>query len=393
MATRIQKIHIHNYRALADAKVDLGPINVFFGPNGSGKSTLLDTLWFLHDCVTRGVDTAAAHRGQGVGLLFDGAPAADQTLHVIVSTESQRYGLALDLSSGRIGPFPAEALISFAQDNELFRRRTGAESVEFLERGTIVESHPLRDPTKVALNLYLDFKPEDAETAKLDRLLRRVRLYHSRSFDLQRLKTLGAKASTGTVLSSGGDNAWSVLRNLRDRGRDSRYSTILQLMSEAFPGFEEIEFEQTGLTSVYAQFYEKQRRKAIPASSMSDGHLQLLLVLTALFGDEPHTASVILLDEPEVSLHPWALAVLANAVKIAAGETWNRQVLLATHSPVLISQFEPHEIFASESTDGQTKLRRVSEIDGIDDLLEQYAAGSLYMAEMLGAQTKPEAAE
>jgi predicted ATPase len=94
-------------------------------------------------------------------------------------------------------------------------------------------------------------------------------------------------------------------------------------------------------------------------------------------------------DEPEISLHPYALSVFAKAVKLATAE-WNKQVFIATHSPILISQFDPTNILATEvGAIGQTIIRRVSEIPEISDLLEEYAAGSLYMAEMLAAQSKP----
>ena len=97
-----------------------------------------------------------------------------------------------------------------------------------------------------------------------------------------------------------------------------------------------------------------------------------------------------MLDEPEISLHPYALAVLAEAVKLAT-EKWNKQVFIATHSPVLISQFAPQNILATQLDDsGQTVITRVSEMDKIKDLLDEYAAGSLYMAEMIAPQSKIE---
>jgi predicted ATPase len=84
-------------------------------------------------------------------------------------------------------------------------------------------------------------------------------------------------------------------------------------------------------------------------------------------------------------LHPWALVVLAKAIR-TAGLSWRKQVLVATHSPVLISQFEPNEVIAAETAAGRTKLRRVSEMREIQDLLDEYAVGSLYMSETIGAQ-------
>ena len=90
-------------------------------------------------------------------------------------------------------------------------------------------------------------------------------------------------------------------------------------------------------------------------------------------------------DEPEVSLHPWAIAVFAQAVK-AAAERWNKQVFLATHSPVLISQFEPQDILVAGIEDGRVKFGRLSDIHEVRDLLENYAAGSLYMSGAVAPQ-------
>ena len=182
-----------------------------------------------------------------------------------------------------------------------------------------------------------------------------------------------------------GNNAWSVLRNLQDKRKvDHRYGTIMAYMAEAFPAFDGIVLEQTGPTSVYASFLEKGRRHSIYASGASDGHVQLLLLLTALFS-EGDRASVLLFDEPEVSLHPWALVVFARAVKEAARQ-WNKQVFLATHSPVLISQFDPPDILVASTDEGRARFVRLSEIHEFRDLLDEYAAGSLYMSGTVAPQ-------
>lgn len=128
----------------------------------------------------------------------------------------------------------------------------------------------------------------------------------------------------------------------------------------------------------------------IQASGVSDGHLQFLGLLTALFGDMRDRPSLLLFDEPETSLHPHALAVFAQAVCEAATK-WRRQVFLATHSPVLISQFQPEDVVVAEAgQDRSTTLRRVSEIKGLQDVIQQYSVGSLYMAEEVGQQSIPQ---
>ena len=165
---------------------------------------------------------------------------------------------------------------------------------------------------------------------------------------------------------------------------DARYNTIMGYMAEAFPLFDGIVLEQTGPSSLYASFQEKGRREAIFASGMSDGVLQLLLLLLGLFS-EGNRDAVLLFDEPEVSLHPWAIAVLARAIRHAA-EQWGKQVFIATHSPVLISQFEPEDILVARQEQGRARFDRLSEIEEVKDLLEEFAPGSLYMSEAIAPQ-------
>lgn len=394
MAIFFKRITTKNYRALADVSVELGDVNVLFGPNGAGKSSFLDVLWFVRDCAVNGVDAASARRSHGIGVLFDGAAEGDP-IAVAVETGGVRYELSLGLSSGRIDPFPGETLRAAASDATYIERQVGGAKVAFFDRPTGERvDMPLREPQKLSLGRYLDFDSNFAEVAELDRRLRYIHLYPSRSLDLRAIKRQGSEQSHETWLWGGGQNLWSVLQNLHGKSAvDDRYAIILEFMRKSFPEFRNLVLEATGPTSTYGSFVEHGRRHPILASGVSDGHMQMLLLLTALFAEGKQRTSIMLLDEPELSLHPWALAVLGDAIKAAAREH-QKQVIVATHSPVLMSQFEPQDCLAVELVKGRTRLKRVSEIENIGDLLNNYATGSLYMSEMIAPQsTMGEAAD
>ncbi|MFM9966358.1 MAG: AAA family ATPase [Planctomycetaceae bacterium] len=388
MSLGITKLAVKNYRSLAQLELNLGPINVFFGPNGSGKTTILDTIWFFRDCAIRGVGLATSERDHGIGILWDQADEREQ-IELCLTISELSYELKFGLSAGRIEPFAAELLKTVNGDRVLIQRRLGTCKAQHFHANInqTVEAN-LREPDKLSLGLYLDFNQQmDSAAASLDRLLHSVRFFHSRSFYLHKLKTQGSEGGPEIRLRDRVENAWSVLRNLHDRKSvDTRYDTIMDYMTQAFPSFDGLLLEQTGLNSVYASFRERMRRKEIRASGVSDGHLQLLLLLTALFSEGPGREAVILFDEPEISLHPWALTIFAKAVQDAA-ENWRKQVLIATHSPVLLSQFEIGDVLASQVVDGRTQVTRLSEMEEVRDLLEQYAAGSLYMSEAIAAQS------
>jgi len=389
MPNRLVRLKIKNFRSLADVDIKVEPLNVLFGPNGAGKSTLLDTIWFVRDCAIRGVDEASSDRNHGIGALWDGADEG-ANISILLETELVSYEVLFGYSSGRIEPFVGELLDSKNHTPRLIDRKIGSDKADYYHSKS--DQHALftlREPEKLALTRYIDFEEYSFEASELNRLLHFIHSHHSRSIDLFRLKKFGSESSYQTRLWDRGQNLWSVLRNLHDKQAfDERFETITNLMRQSFPAFKDLLIEQTGPSTVYGNFIEQGLRQPIKASGVSDGHLQMLFQLTALFAEGKERESLILFDEPEISLHPHALAVFAQAVKLAVNE-WNKQVFIATHSPVLISQFEPENILAAEtSKSGQTIMKRVSEIPEIKDLLSEYATGSLYMAELIAPQSR-----
>jgi predicted ATPase len=390
MSNPLVGLKIQNFRSLADISIEPKALNVLFGPNGAGKSTFLDTIWFIRDCAIRGVDQAASTRSHGIGVLWDGAEE-DAAIDITIETAGARYNVSFGFSAGRIEPFVGEALYSKKKELLLIDRKIGSDKVRFYhtKMQQTMEAQ-LREPERLAFIRYLDLEEYTPSPAfDLDRLLRYVHFYPSREVNLYRIRKFGSESSYQTWLWERCENLWSVLRNLHDRrGIDERYDTIIDFMRRSFSAFDDLFLEQTGPNSVYGHFIEKNRRRRIQASGVSDGHLQMLIHLTALFSEGPDRDSIILFDEPEASLHPYALAIFADAVRLAT-ERWNKQVFIATHSPVLLSQFEPENILAVEiGKQGETMMRWVNEIEGVQDLLEEYATGSLYMAEVLAPQRR-----
>jgi predicted ATPase len=388
MTNRLTRLEVKNFRSLADVDISLNVLNVLFGPNGAGKSTLLDTIWFIRDCAIRGVEEASSDRSHGIGALWD---RADETASIAIKLENDVsvYQVRFGYSSGRIESFVGESLKSKETGIHLVDRKIGSDKANFyhvnLKQTVEIE---LREAEKLALARYLDFT-DSVEANSLNELLRYVHLYNGRNANLYQLKTRGSELTYHPWLWERSQNLWSVLWNLLGkRAVDDRYETIMLFMRKALPGFVDLSIELVGSNTAYASFVKSGRARPIQASGESDGHLQMLILLTALFCEGKSRHSIIMFDEPETSLHPYALAVFAEAVKLAVTE-WNKQVFIATHSPVLISQFEPDDILVTElGEQEQTILHRVSEIESIQDLLETYAVGSLYMAEAVAPQSK-----
>jgi predicted ATPase len=389
MTATLQSITARNYRCLHDITVQCRPVNVFFGPNGVGKTTFLDALWFLRDCAIRGTEQAAADRHHGIGVLWDGAEP-DGRIEIGLETDTCRYTVSFGFASGRIEPFVGEHLYSTSRKLTLIDRKIGSADAEFFhEQLRSTSSIKLRDPEKLAFSNYLLFCQAGTEATDLDDLLHAIHYYHSRSPSFFQLRKFGSESSNHTYLWDRWQNLWSALRNLHDRQAvDQRYAQVIAFMREGFPdSFRDLVFDQLGPDRVYASFVEEGRRQQIQASGVSDGHIQLLGLLTALFGESQNRSSVLIFDEPETSLHPFAIATFAKAVRLAAAE-WNRQIFMATHSPVLMSQFEIDEAFVFEMSESRdTRVVGLADKTEIRDLLDAYSVGSLYMSEAVAPQS------
>ena len=388
MGNLLTRLQVKNFRSLADVSVDVRPINVLFGPNGSGKSTLLEAIRLVKDCACRDVEEALRTRKNGFGMLYEEVQDISITLEIVRA----RYELRLESLFGQIRPYAGEALSSRSQEISWINRKTGSKEAYFYdsERDSSVRS-PLPFPEKLALMQYWEKKRGIRRAVShLRNLLNSAHFFHTRYVNLYGLKNRGSESGMDLSLREDCGNLWSVLRNIRDKSAiDSRYETILDFMQKSFPNFKDLVFELTGPNVVYASFVEKGSQDPIPALGVSEGQLQMLVHLTALFSQEDEHDSLIIFDEPETSLHPYAISVFAEAVKHAT-EEWNRQVFIATHSPVLIGQFEPEDILATGLDEsGQTVLTRVSEMENIKDLLDNYDTGSLYMAEVIAPQSGP----
>ncbi len=393
MGNQLTRLHIKNFRSLADISIDIRPINVFFGPNGSGKSTLLEAIRLVSDCAVRDVAEAVRTRHNGFAMLRQGANASEG-ISIILETNFVQYELRLGFSRGQMEQHAGEILYSKEQHDPLITRDMGDDEAKFHYYETSVSTR-LTFPEKLALIQYMQgpgLIPEEALDFR--DLLNSVHFYHSHYIDLYRLKQHGSESGMDITLRENCGNLWSVLRNIRDKSAiDPRYETIISFMRKSFPNFKDLVFELTGPNVVYASFVEKGSQDPIPVLGVSEGQLQMLIHLTALFSKEKAHESLIVFDEPETSLHPYAISVFAEAVKHATKE-WNKQVFIATHSPVLIGQFEPEDILATGLDEsGQTVLTRVSEMNDIQDLLDSYDTGSLYMAEAIAPQSKPYAKE
>ena len=186
-------------------------------------------------------------------------------------------------------------------------------------------------------------------------------------------------AEDNAKLRGNGSNLSAVLYRL-EREDTRRYELICRHIGRILPGFDRFAVEESyGKTLL--RWRAKWTDKTIGAHLTSDGSLRFFALVTLLNLPPEMLPDVILLDEPELGLHPAAVSLIAGMIKSLSVE---RQVIVATQSTLLVDEFDIDEIIVLDLKDGQTKLRKLK-ADEYKALLESdYSTGDLWWKNVFG---------
>ena len=366
----IKEVQIRNYKSLAQVVVPLNRFTLLVGPNGSGKSNFTDSLRFIADAVNGPLSLAVKQRG-GIGAV-----------RRISIGHPHNFGMRLrmNLDSGLHADFSFE--IGSAPDGNFLVRRErcivlpalGSEVKYEVENGHFTVQVPgIRariEPDRFALPLLSaveEFRP-------VFDFLSRMRFY---SLVPDRIREI-QDPDAGDVLRRDGSNAAAVLREMKKTTGDN-YSRVCRLLSKVVSGVSSVEYHTLGQkeTIKFKQDVGASSPWTFDALNMSDGTLRALGILLAIY--QPSTPTLIVIEEPESTIHPAALDVLVQAIKDGQNRA---QVLVTTHSPdVLDSKEIPDEhIRAVENVRGNTLISVLGPISRDSIRQKLYTAGELMRA-------------
>jgi predicted ATPase len=153
----------------------------------------------------------------------------------------------------------------------------------------------------------------------------------------------------------------------------------VQLVAPFFDDFLLRPQKSNGDEIVELEWRQKNSDYPFHSSQLSDGTLRFIALATALL--QPNPPSTILLDEPELGLHPYALNILAGLIKQAAVKT---QLIISTQSADLLDAFLPEDIIVVDRQDGESRFRRLSAEELSDWLTDEYSLGELWQKNVYG---------
>ncbi len=379
---RIEYLHVKNYRALKDFKLEnLKPLTVFLGPNGSGKSTVFDVFAFLSECFSVGLRKACDRRGRFKELRTRG-----QSGPIVIELKYREgkkresplitYHLAIDENPK--GPFVAEEWLQWKR----VARSHPFKFLNFKEGQGQVVTGDVPDENDTRMDEQLD-SPERLAVNTLGQLAKHPRVSALRRFITSwYLSYLTADNTRGTPeagpherLSATGENLPNVIQYMKEQHAE-RLDKILSVMRHRVPQLERVDASPMADGRLLLQIKDAPFQEPILSKFASDGTLKMLAYLMVLH--DPNPPQLIGIEEPENHLHPRLLPELAEECRTVSGHT---QLMVTTHSPFFVSELRQDELWILyRDGDGFTQARRASEMRGINEMMEAGAKlGQLWM--------------
>lgn len=352
----ITRFKAENYGCLKNVEVDLKPVHAFIGPNDSGKSTLLHALRTVCQLAGKGFANGPGNSP----LPFDPwVPWADGTL---LSAMGRDWQYSVEAAAG-------PELAGRGEIREKVRSPGG--TLEHMNRALLGPSVVLSKPEAVAVLTELS----GVRLVRLDAdALRRP----SGLIPADQLDSLG-------FVDDRGDGLPSVLYGLRERDHEA-FRALVETLREFFPTIKALRLPAATPSTLTLEIELADGTRVRP-DRMSEGLLRFLALSTQRFLSP---CSVVLVEEPENGLHPARVADVVHALRAFSSAT-NTQVVMATHSPLVIDELTPEEVtvLIRPSVEEGTRAIPIRNTRNFENRAKTYSLGELWLAYSDGDQEDP----
>jgi predicted ATPase len=364
----VSSLTIKGYKSIRSLEnFPLGQLNVLIGANGAGKSNFINVFRLLQEIVDQHLYLYVPLQGGPDALLHFGR-AVTERLHVAFQFGMDghpriRQGYRFDLLP--------------TLDNRLI-----FESEESLFFG---DELPVVNPSRLLGQGHSESKLKEASDSYSKLVYPCVsnwRVYHFQdTSDTAPAKRLHA-TNDNLRLKSDAANLAAYVRMLR-RDHPSAYTRIVETIRLVMPFFDDFVQRQGEPDSIELEWLQKGMPDTpFRASTLSDGSLRFICLVTLLLQPIELLPDTLLIDEPELGLHPYAIAVLADVFKQVAED---KQVIVSTQSVELINALAPEDVIVVEQDDGASTFKRFTQAE-LADWLQEYSMGELWLRNILGGR-------
>lgn len=348
----LNNISIKGYKSIKSLDLDLTPINILIGANGSGKSNFLSFFTFLQKLYQQDLQRYVALKGMET-FLHKGSDITKEISAKIFFPNTNGYSFTLE---------------------------KGDENFIFIEEGLWYDNPHYPNPIDISSNNKESrLKYSDLQRAEFIRdYLSQIRKYHFHDTGSNSPFNKESDIENGKIfLYEEGENLISFLYGIRET-KLVVYNLIIKTIQSIAPYFRDFYFAPEESGKIRLRWQSKYSDTIYGVNDLSDGTIRFI-ALSVLFL-QPNPPHVIIIDEPELGLHPTAIAKLAGLIKSVSRK--GTQVILATQSTDLIGYFEPEDIITVDQINGESRFERLN-TEELKIWLEDYTLDDLWKRKII----------
>jgi predicted ATPase len=362
--TKLDKIKIQGFKSIRDVEFELQDLNILIGPNGAGKSNFIGAFKILNNIVDENLQVYVGKSGGAEPLLYFGSTETS-SINMHLWFKPNEYSFALVPTEEDTLIFKSEMVYYHREPYypRAYEEAFGSGHKESLIRKKASDAGGI---SKYVLDSLKSWK---------------IYHFHDTS-DTARMRKL-ADVNDNSFLRHNASNMSAYLYYLQ-KEHTEHYENIVDAIRLVAPFFDDFNLKPLLLNKdkIGLEWRQKGSDAYFNASSLSDGTLRFMCLATLLL--QPNLPTTILLDEPELGLHPYAVTILSELLKAASRKT---QVIVSTQSVTLVNQFQPEDIVVVEMIDNETVMYRLSR-EKIAGWMEEYAIGELWEKNIFGGRPK-----
>jgi predicted ATPase len=364
----LTRLELHGLKSIKDLSLTLGRMNVLIGANGAGKSNLLSFFRLLSWMTSSPgrLQTYVGKYGGANALLHDGAAVTPE----IAATLEFETDKGTDGYEVRLLHAAPDTLI-FAEEQIRYSRPEMPGTNKFISMSSTGHREAM----------LIEKAEEGHEAARVVRdLLRQCVVYqfHNTS-ETARIRQRWDTQDNRHLKEDGANLAPFLLR-LR-ASQPLAYRRIVSTIRQVLPFFADFFLEPTN-GMVLLQWQERDTDVVFGSHQASDGALRLMALLALLLQPTEEVPDIVILDEPELGLHPYAINVVAGLVKSAS---IHKQIILATQSMTFIDYFDPEEIIVVNRRGRESELVRLDP-GPLQEWLDEYSLSELWEKNVIGGR-------
>ncbi|MDR3405709.1 MAG: AAA family ATPase [Chthoniobacter sp.] len=387
MPTPLERITIEGFKSIRQLKeFNLRSLNVLIGANGAGKSNLVDFFRILRAMSDEGL-ASFVHEGGGADGFFFNGPKLTPEIKAEMAFGENEYRFVLTATRNNEVNIKEEDTY-WTEGNSGWWEHGGGRSESLLKswRGRLSSKGPwlsIEGHIAKAVSGWVVYHFHDTSSTA------RMRREHSVR-DFRELRPdAGNVAAFLYRMKGGGGSSLPDPSGSTTLGEQC-YNRIRQTVQLIAPFFDDFLLEpETKGDNEVIRLEWRQKGSGFPFQpwQLSDGTIRFICLATALL--QPAPPATIVIDEPELGLHPFALELLASLVKEISSKT---QLIISTQSPAFLTAFEPEDVVVVDRVDGASRFRRL-DTESLKGWLDDFTLGELVQKNVIEAGPVEQRAE